>query len=192
MMRRQIVLSLGGYREGIGAAEDFDLIARVSVQSKLGVVPDVLVQYRDWGNNLTARTMQELISETNTIMRYLAENCLHEAVSIDAVNALRMADWHQPLENLSQVRAAVSLLERLYHAYPQRVELSMNEVREVAEYTAVRWYLLARSCLRIAPFYALILGFKGITRSPRSVRRIVFHYVRRFLGIVQIPNQARS
>ncbi len=46
MMRRETVLHVGGYREGLKLAEDFDLYLRLAEVGKLANLPEVLVEYR--------------------------------------------------------------------------------------------------------------------------------------------------
>lgn len=181
MMRRLPVIALGGYRENIGAAEDYDLYARASIHSKVGIVPEVLVKYRDWGNSLTTRTSKELVVEVNRTMQFLAENFLETPVSEEAVNALRLAAWYQPMEDITQIRKAASLLWRIYNKYKQLPNLSIRERKIIQEDVAAKWYTLARRSLRISFPYAMLLGIRGIITSPFSLTKIVFYYSKKFL-----------
>jgi glycosyl transferase family 2/putative nucleotidyltransferase-like protein len=52
-MRREAVLSVGGYRRLFDFAEDFDLWLRLSERHALANLPDVLVNYRWHGGNAT-------------------------------------------------------------------------------------------------------------------------------------------
>jgi len=52
-MRREAVLSVGGYRRQFDFAEDFDLWLRLSERHALANLPDVLVNYRWHGGNAT-------------------------------------------------------------------------------------------------------------------------------------------
>src|SRR5262245_30748713 len=58
-MRRQPVLAVGGYRLAFDSAEDFDLWLRLSERHPLANLPDVLVDYRWHGDNVTVRRRRD-------------------------------------------------------------------------------------------------------------------------------------
>ena len=55
LMRKSIVLEVGGYRRAFDQAQDYDLWVRISEHAKLDNLPDVLTYYRLHGNQQTSR-----------------------------------------------------------------------------------------------------------------------------------------
>ena len=55
MFRTAIARALGGYRSAFEAAEDYDLWLRFSENGDIATLPEVLVQYRLHGGNVTNR-----------------------------------------------------------------------------------------------------------------------------------------
>jgi glycosyltransferase involved in cell wall biosynthesis len=55
MMRRSIVMKVGGYRRIVEYAEDYDLWLRISEHADLANLPEVLVHYRMHGGMTTSR-----------------------------------------------------------------------------------------------------------------------------------------
>lgn len=58
LLRKDIVLALGGYRSIFVPSEDYDLWLRMSEQSRLANLNNVLVQYRIHANQLTVRKLE--------------------------------------------------------------------------------------------------------------------------------------
>ena len=58
-MRREVAMAVGGYRQPFDPAEDYDLWVRLSECHALANMPDVLVDYRWHGDNVTARRRRE-------------------------------------------------------------------------------------------------------------------------------------
>jgi glycosyltransferase involved in cell wall biosynthesis len=55
IMRRDAVLSVGGYHQAFLHAEDFDLWLRLATVTKLCSLPERLVRYRHWSNQVSHR-----------------------------------------------------------------------------------------------------------------------------------------
>lgn len=181
MMRRSAAASLGFYSEQMPVALDFDLVGRMSMSYQLANIPDRLVQYRISANNVSTRHKPLQLKLAAQIIQRLASHYLHQPISMDDANALRVMGWRDPYEDFAQLQRAASLLERLYHAYTTTFELSTEEARAIAEDAAEKWYGLARRCLRISPSNAVTLGLKGAVTSPRSAGKIIPYYARRFV-----------
>ena len=59
MMRREVVLAVGGYREAFDPAEDYDLWLRLSGRTKFANLPERLVQYRVHPDQLSQKCLPE-------------------------------------------------------------------------------------------------------------------------------------
>jgi glycosyltransferase involved in cell wall biosynthesis len=55
MMRRDIVLSVGGYHAAFKHCEDFDLWLRLASVTKLSSIPERLLKYRHWSNQVSTK-----------------------------------------------------------------------------------------------------------------------------------------
>ena len=55
VMRRDLVLSVGGYHNAFTHCEDYDLWLRLASVTKLCSIPERLVQYRHWSNQVSNR-----------------------------------------------------------------------------------------------------------------------------------------
>lgn len=55
IMRRDLVLSVGGYHNAFTHCEDYDLWLRLASVTKLCSIPERLVQYRHWANQVSSR-----------------------------------------------------------------------------------------------------------------------------------------
>jgi len=62
MVRAELIRNIGGYREGFFAAEDLDLLLRLSEMGKLANLTDVLVRYRVHGQNITTLEIEKVKS----------------------------------------------------------------------------------------------------------------------------------
>ncbi len=51
MMRREAVVALGGYREELAPAEDYDLFLRLAERGRIANLPEVLFKYRQHSNS---------------------------------------------------------------------------------------------------------------------------------------------
>jgi glycosyltransferase involved in cell wall biosynthesis len=73
MMRRDPVLALGGYREALRYAEDYDLWARLSVAHKLANHPKCLLRYRVHAGQISWSKSDAQAMATLAVRGYLAE-----------------------------------------------------------------------------------------------------------------------
>ena len=58
MVRKELALALGGYRRAFEPSEDYDLWLRMSERGRLANLPNVLVQYRIHGDQLSVRKLE--------------------------------------------------------------------------------------------------------------------------------------
>lgn len=61
IFRRDVVSSLGGLRQQLAPADDWDLWLRIAKQHRIGFIPDVLATYRLHGDNYHLKNMQRMI-----------------------------------------------------------------------------------------------------------------------------------
>ncbi len=73
MFRREVVLSLGGYREKFHNAQDYDLWLRISEVGGIAKLMDVLGQWRMRGGGYTLSRAKEQAREARIIKRFAAQ-----------------------------------------------------------------------------------------------------------------------
>jgi glycosyltransferase involved in cell wall biosynthesis len=90
MVRHDVMEYLGGYREELETAVDYELWTRAVQKTDLEVIPHELVSYRRWENSATARQRKEQIESCcDTAVRF-HRSLLSADVDVDAV---RFITW---------------------------------------------------------------------------------------------------
>lgn len=85
MVRRSLVEALGGYKEELRYAQDYDLWWRFSQSARLENLPDTLVQVRRSGENLTkTRRQEQLMSALDISLKAVRESLEGQALDEDA------------------------------------------------------------------------------------------------------------
>jgi glycosyltransferase involved in cell wall biosynthesis len=94
MMRKSVLLAVGGYRAAFRVAEDYDLWLRMAEKADLANLPEVLTYYRLHPNQATAR-FTTLMAQRAELARVLAKwrkdgrpDPIDQGVPIDEVMAL--------------------------------------------------------------------------------------------------------
>ncbi len=70
MMRRPVLESAGGYRESFPAAVDYELYLRVLDRYQMGIIPEVLYQYRVHGHSMSSGRLVQLQMKSLAQMLY--------------------------------------------------------------------------------------------------------------------------
>lgn len=161
MMRADLFRSAGGYREGLGVAEDYDLWTRLAETGELAAMPEILCSYRIHGDSLTSRRPARMA---------LAGYCVAAAAE-----ARRRGETEPFIQGVPALRRA----HELRGASPREAR---KAVRLIARRTAIsRGWLtapvpaLARAGLRSAalrlnlrPLYVGLLRALPMRRSRRA------------------------
>jgi glycosyltransferase involved in cell wall biosynthesis len=120
MMRKQAVLGAGGYRDGYPPSEDYDLWLRLSDGHALANLPQVLVQYRVHGSQLSGARLRPMA--LSTLLARLAAQARQQGrpepdvAQSDAAAVLRQAGVDDATIELTVLRLAMArsdLLQRL-------------------------------------------------------------------------------
>ncbi len=110
MMRRDVAQSLNYYSPGVLLAEDYDLWSRALVVTRLTNLPDVSVQRREWGGNISTVRFSEMELTACTISRSILEGILGRAVDVETVAcARRFLVLRQPPRSMEEVRSVALL-----------------------------------------------------------------------------------
>jgi glycosyltransferase involved in cell wall biosynthesis len=120
MMRRSLVMKLGGYRRIVEYAEDYDLWLRISEHADLANLPDVLVHYR--------------LHDGMTTSRHSRRQALHAAIAHLAACRRRQGKG-DPLDGLLCIdRTAFDLLELDVADRARMVAMLLDARREDREH----------------------------------------------------------
>jgi glycosyltransferase involved in cell wall biosynthesis len=145
MMRREAVLSAGGYRSedyrgrGRFFPEDYDLWWRLSRVTRLANLPEILVRLRKHGGNLMAVHGEEYLENAARICRGMLAERLGREVAVETAKSL----LRRRCRSRGEVDAAIEAIRDLYGTFMRPETLSGDARREVrAEAAAIILELL--------------------------------------------------
>lgn len=116
MMRRDLVLSVGGYHNAFKHCEDYDLWLRLASVTKLCSLPERLVQYRHWANQVSSRyAYTQQIGAAVAYLAYLERSADRPdpTASIDTLPAVDQLDTlfgHAGFSDTVRSRVAPSII----------------------------------------------------------------------------------
>jgi len=167
MMRRSTVEKAGAYDERMSQSEDYELWCRMSSQTQVANLPEVLVQRRI---HSTARSIEysEQINELDKhVMQREAQRLLGRGVSQEEVSSLHHAVWgKQPLSTANEVRRTAKLIRSLYSAYAKHVSLPCTEAKQVRRDVAQHLARLALNNARVFRKAVFLVLCQAVTLFP--------------------------
>lgn len=169
MVRRDTAASYGFYSEDLPLAEDYDLFARMSLQCKLANLPEILVHYRTYGQNITLKKRAQLDQIAGQIAQRLISHHLGESISFDDVDLIRRPNWRGRPEDVACIVHAYELLQFLFLRFRSHAEMSRQEASLVREDLALRSLKLAYQMMHRSPHRALSAAVRSVYRSPKVV-----------------------
>jgi len=89
MFRRELVLGLGGYRQDRHYAQDYDLWFRLSKKTRLALIPEMLVLWRQGRQGISATHKQEQDRLVLEIVRPNLENLAGQGLTADELQSLQ-------------------------------------------------------------------------------------------------------
>jgi glycosyltransferase involved in cell wall biosynthesis len=145
MVRRQMVLDVGGFNLNLSVAEDWDLWLRLAARGPFVVLNDVLGLYREVANGLHKNTLSMTLGRLRVIQlarQYAGrERCLDDAaydrLEAGRYHTLAMVYWEQGQR--SQAR----------QAFREAIRLAPSEARVRRLYQALSYGLPARTVIQM-------------------------------------------
>jgi glycosyltransferase involved in cell wall biosynthesis len=140
VFRREPVVDLGGYSEGYRYSQDHELWLRLSALGDVEVLPDVLIQWRSHGENIsiTSREEQEALSLRATKERL--GKLAGQDISLAMAESMR-AFWLGQIQDSTQLEDVHLCLKQILRAFvKQRARSPVSK----AELTARFRRLIAR------------------------------------------------
>jgi glycosyltransferase involved in cell wall biosynthesis len=170
MMRRALLEAAGGYPAGCaGGTEDYAIFLDLSWKSRIANLPEVLLQYRVWGGNMTHTKWQAQEDDAVRLLRAFAASSLGLDLTRDDAFAMRgLARDQYPTDARAAARLG-SLIDKLLPHYVDRFRDSPRDVREIRTDAGIRLWLLSALALRRASPQSLSLAAKAFTTSPMSL-----------------------
>ncbi len=162
MARRELMLSVRGYRADYEPAEDRDLWQRMSRLTRLANLREVLLDYREHPARLSHREREKLIRNSAHVSQRIAADLLGKAIPFDVCYQIRRGSF----DSSADAWAAGRLISDLYEAYCQRMKLSRPALRAIRNDVARRLCRLAWSRRRErAAMRLLVNAFRLHARS---------------------------
>lgn len=112
MVRHAVLVAAGGYDPAYRVAHDYDLWFRLSRQSALANLPDIVLRYRRHGHNISSQRAMEMSHEIAQISRRAIEAEI--GVTITPDEALLLRTRHHPTPRRT-VRLSRLLYRLAYH-----------------------------------------------------------------------------
>jgi hypothetical protein len=168
MMRRDLLEDVGYYPEGC-LAEDYALFLALSRRTRLASLPDVLLEYRVWGQSVTQQKFEALERDARRVLRDSVNRWWSIELtdsSADLLRGLSMERYPKTGEEASEVADALTALLR---AYTSTTKLKPAELDTVRTDAAVKMWLLAAVSLTRTPFTAARLAARAQRTRPTSV-----------------------
>jgi len=168
LMRADAFRAIGGYSPDIIAADDYELLMRMSCRARLANLPDVVLLYRWWGGNTTTVRGREQEAEANMIVQTNIRNFGGLDVSLDDAQALRglaRDDYPKGTEDVARI---AGIIDALLPVYLQRVARTAEDRREILRDAGMRFWMLGALSGREAPRLAARLVARATRLSPQS------------------------
>ena len=125
MFRTELARRLGGYRPAFRAAEDYDLWLRLAENATIANLPEVLIQYRWHGDNVTNRDAIRLAFSVRLAQRAARAR----QTGVDPAEGLVDApDWRSPAADASFYASDAALYRMLELADPNSFREGRGDV----------------------------------------------------------------
>lgn len=151
MMRKEVIVSVGGYNNDMVHAEDYDLWYRLNRRTNFANLKDVLLYLRKH-ENCVSETYSSIHSENSTkVNQKIVSGVLGEYVNFQLIECIRKRKFESSSEHVQ----ASNLVKRLYQSFANDKGLSSEERRLIRKDAAFRLFIIA--ALRI--YDVLVWGF---------------------------------
>lgn len=119
MFRHKPVMDLGGYSEARRYSQDYELWLRLVKLGDIAILPDVMLQWRHHGENISVKKYSEQEAYSLADARYSIAQLLGEELSLAEVAELR-GFWLGRFPDSRRVGALHAKLKWLYRAFLQQ------------------------------------------------------------------------
>jgi len=132
LFRRELALDVGGFRQDLAPADDWDLWLRIAKAGELAFLPDVMATYRLHGDNYHLRNMRRMIAVGDEIFYKGLEDI--EATALRREALIKHFCWTAPAWGYTgNVKRTCSALFQLWRLGGARADVSQATLRSVRE-----------------------------------------------------------
>lgn len=171
MVRRQVLLDAGGYRNVWPHAEDYDLWVRISKNAHFANLSQVLLKLRKHETNITVLNVDKNLESSAQISREYVSRLLDKKVSLEVIEIL----WNQQVGQPDQVQQAVKLIDDLYLYFLSNTLLKRSERNYIRKETSRRLIQLSSGFVRSFGVWTIIKS------AAHYDLYAVLHYLPRYL-----------
>ena len=138
MFRKNLVISIGGYKEIFNRSQDYDLWSQLITTSDIVQLPDVLIKYRKHQNSVSYTSDSEQLNNSISISKSNIENLLGQSVNTDFIKILRLRLDRNP--NKSELIATIDLLDKLAVRFVKKNKLNIRYANKIHKRTCLMIY----------------------------------------------------
>ena len=179
MVRRTVYKQLEGYRREFLHAEDYELLLRACLNTKMANLSDVYLKYRKHSQSVSHTFKQTQIKNSLRAQRKAMETLLTSEVPTVLVHMLSNHYPYRPPAPTSQhYQSGANLLAQLYHIYVDSTTLSKQEKVKIQDDVLSKLLKLSRRCRRIAPMDSLKIWKKGMMIFPERRWRFFILFIK--------------
>jgi glycosyltransferase involved in cell wall biosynthesis len=177
-LRTELARRLGGFRPAFRAAEDYDLWLRIAEMAKLANLPDVLVEYRRHGENITSRSAIRQAFSVRLAQR--SARARRESGKDPADGLAAPPDWRAPAAGASFYADDAALYRLLDFADPDFSASSEPDFTPLAG----RFDQLNHAERALAAHAMINRMARADRASARQTRRVFLRLLRRRPGMI--------
>ena len=174
VMRRSMIQRVGSYNAEALYAEDYDLWSRMSFETEIANLPEVLVRHRVHSGSISLRYSERQERTVVQVARSAISRVLGEDISMDQVVYLRRAVRGLPLYATDQIRSVALLIQQLYQSYNAQFSSSASERRQVSMDAAEKMLNLFLRNFARWPKESLATFFRAVILDPRVLSHRLF------------------
>jgi len=179
MFRRELLERAGYYPVEWNRVEDYALFLQLSRMTKLANLPDVLLFYRAWEGNVSARAAQEQDRNANEALRRAVATSLGRELTAEQAAALRGLPTDRYPQTVEEIRALGDVIRDLQRRFVALGNLDVKDIEAITRDAAVRLWLLAGLAARKSPLAALTLAASATRTRPSAVVDFARKVIRR-------------
>ncbi|MCC6168929.1 MAG: glycosyltransferase [Caldilineaceae bacterium] len=140
MVRRSLLLAVGGYNPNYQLANDYDLWFRLGQQTRLANLSDIVLYYRRHGDNNSFRRYEETACEAAEIGRQVLKAEIGAVLSLSEVLQLQ----HGIRSHATQTESLIRFVGKLASHMRQKYKLTPAEWKTLRRDAAYRILVIAR------------------------------------------------
>jgi hypothetical protein len=169
MIRRELF----GAGYPAGAAEDYALLAPLSLTARIANLPEVLAHYRAWPGSFTVQGWMRQEGHAAEIAQRLVAEVIDERIPTSMAELLRGLSRNRYPSDPAEIKEAARLIRKLADVYITRVARNADDVNAIKRDAGIRLWLLAALAARRAPGVSWSVGLSATRLRPPSVFEFV-------------------